>query len=82
MSDQDQTIAQLERDVTDLRIANATLAASVEHLAKSVIALTQTVEVLRDTINQGKGALWLIVAAAGGVGAAITMAIKQVMGQA
>jgi hypothetical protein len=78
MTEQDQTIAQLERDVTDLRIANATLAASVEHLAKSVIALTKTVEVLRDTMNQGKGALWLIVAAAGGVGAAITMALRQV----
>lgn len=79
MTEQD-TIARLERDVSDLRVANASLAAAVEHLATSVAALTQTVNVLRDTMNQGKGALWLIVAAAGGVGAAITMALKQVFG--
>jgi NADPH:quinone reductase-like Zn-dependent oxidoreductase len=77
MSEQD-VIARLERDVVDLRVANASLASSVEHLALSVKALTETVTVLRDTMNQGKGALWLIVAAAGGVGAAITMALKQV----
>jgi NADPH-dependent curcumin reductase CurA len=73
-----EVIARLERDVTDLRVANAQLAAAVNHLATSVTALTQTVAVLRDTMNQGKGALWLIVAAAGGVGAAITLAFKQV----
>lgn len=65
----------VERQVTDLRVTNAALSASVEHLAKTVDALNATVQALRDTINQGRGAVWVMVGAAGAVGAVVTTVI-------
>jgi hypothetical protein len=71
-------VRELERDISSLRVANAELAKSVEHLSASVRALTDTVSTLRDTMNQGKGALWLGVLAAGSVGALITTVLKKI----
>lgn len=71
-------IRELERDLNALRVANAELAKSVEHLSTSVKALTETVTTLRDMMNQGKGALWLGVLAAGSAGALITTVLKKI----
>lgn len=70
---------ELERDISALRVANAELAMSVEHLSASVKALTETVSVLRDMMNQGKGALWLGVLAAGSVGAVVSTIVKKLL---
>jgi hypothetical protein len=63
-------LAALEAHVTDVRIQNARLTESLEHLARSVTDLTEVVQQFRDTLNRGKGAVWLfgiLAAAAGGL---------------
>jgi hypothetical protein len=75
-----ERVHHVERQVTDLRVANAALSSSVEHLAKTVDVLNVTVQSLRDTINQGRGAIWVMVGAAGAVGAVIATMIKRLFG--
>lgn len=66
-----ERVHHVEQQVSDLRVANAALTKSVEHLAKTVDVLNLTVQSLRDTMNQGRGALWVIVGTAGALGAVI-----------
>lgn len=74
-------IRTLEREVSDLRVANAGLAASVEHLSTAVESLTSTVTVLNNAMNQGKGAARLVLALAamggGGLGAILALALRK-----
>lgn len=56
-------ILDLEHEVTDLRVFNASLSKSVEHLSTNVEKLGVVVQELRDTMNQGRGALWPIAGA-------------------
>ena len=72
----------LEDRVTDLRIANGELAAIVSHLANTVSALDQTVQTLRDITNRGRGALWLAMIAAGGLGALAVAFVRKALGVA
>jgi hypothetical protein len=65
----EERIRELEAQVTDLRLANAELATTVKHLTGAVRELTATVQAMRDTVNQGRGALWLAMTAAGAIGA-------------
>lgn len=80
MAAQEDRVRELEAQVTDLRIDNAGLATSVEHLAGAVKTLTETVQDLRDTMNKGRGALWMAMLLAGGIGAALTTVLKRVFG--
>jgi len=70
----------VEDRVRQLEIANAQLATSVNHLAKSVEDLTTTVQVLRDTMNQGRGVMWLLMGASGAIGALIITFAKKILG--
>lgn len=70
----------MEDRVRSLEIANAQLATSVEHLSKTVDALATTVQTLRDTMNQGRGALWMAMGAAGSVGAIVATFAKKLLG--
>jgi methyl-accepting chemotaxis protein len=70
----------MEDRVRSLEIANATLAANVEHLSETVKTLASTVNDLNNTMNQGRGALWLMMAVAGGLGAVVVTVAKKVMG--
>lgn len=63
--------------LTALEIENARLATSLEHLTDSVKELTRTVQDLRDTMNRGKGALWIVVGASTLVGGAISAALTK-----
>ena len=74
-------IESLEERVTELRVANAALATSVEHLAESVKTLTDTVGDLRDTMNKGRGALWVIVGGSSVLGAVIATVISNYFGK-
>jgi len=77
MDETSERVHKLESEVTNLRISNASLSMAVEHLAVAVKSLTATVEVLRDTLNQGRGAIWLAVLGGGGICAmALTLARK------
>lgn len=80
MAAQEDRVRELEAQVTNLRVDNAGLATSVEHLAGAVKTLTETVQELRDTMNKGRGALWMAMLLAGGIGAALTTVIKRVFG--
>lgn len=80
MAAQEDRVRELEAQVTDLRIDNAGLATSLENLAGAVKTLTETVQELRDTMNKGRGALWMAMLLAGGIGAALTTVIKRVFG--
>lgn len=73
-------IVSLEGEVTDLKVANAKLAVSVEHLAKAVDALSLVVQTQRDTINQGRGVLVTLMFAAGAVGAIVSTIVKRILG--
>ena len=70
----------MEDRVRSLEIANATLAANVEHLSKTVESLASVVNELNNTMNQGRGALWLAMAAAGSIGAVIATFAKKLFG--
>lgn len=75
-----ERLSTVEEQVTKLRVSNAELAKSVEHLSTAVTALTATVQVLRDTINTGRGALWVIAGAAGALGAVAALMFKKMFG--
>ena len=70
----------MEDRVRSLEIANATLAANVEHLSETVRTLASTVNDLNNTMNKGRGALWLMMAVAGSIGAIIVTLAKKVLG--
>lgn len=76
----DERLAALEEQVGNLRVSNAELAASVEHLTKAVDALTLTVQALRDIMNRGRGALWVVAGAAASLGALLTDFLKRALG--
>lgn len=76
----EERITSLEGEVTDLKVANAKLAVSVEHLAKAVDALSLVVQTQRDTINQGRGVLVTLMFAAGAVGAVVSTIVKKLFG--
>ncbi len=70
----------MEDRVRSLEIANATLAANFEHLSETVRTLAATVNDLNNTMNKGRGALWLMMAVAGGLGAVVVTVVKKVLG--
>lgn len=72
MSDLDQ----IRKDITDLRESRGTLTANVANLTAQTAALAASVEKLTATLNQGRGALWAITAAAGTVGALVMAVIE------
>jgi uncharacterized protein YlxW (UPF0749 family) len=76
----DERISSLEREVTDLRVANAKLASSIEHLVKAVDALALVVQQQRDTMNQGRGILITLMFVSGSIGALVATIIKRLFG--
>lgn len=79
MGEADERVRKLEDEVTNLRVSNAQLSVAVEHLAAAVASLTTTVQVLRDTLNQGRGALWLAMILGGSVGAFLMLVLRKIL---
>jgi hypothetical protein len=50
----------------------ATTSAAIDHLTEAVNSLTTTVQEFRDTLNKGKGAVWLFGILAASVGGIIS----------
>lgn len=73
----DDRLTALEARVSDLRVDNARLSEAVDHLATAVGSLTQGVQEFRDTLNKGKGALWLFGVLAAAVGGLASWATTQ-----
>jgi hypothetical protein len=78
----DERISRLEDGLTQALVQNARLAAAVEHLSESVLGLQRTVGDLRDTMNKGRGALWVVVAASSVMGAVMATLISNAFGKA
>lgn len=78
----EERISALERDVTAIRIAyagdRAATNAAVEHLTKAVEELTQSVQQFRDTLNKGKGAVWLFGLIATCLGGLVSWAMTRI----
>ena len=72
----EERIQQLERTVTDLRLEyasdKASTASAIDHLTAAVTTLTSTVQEFRDTLNKGKGVVWLFGVLAAVIGGAIS----------
>jgi len=75
----EEDLRMMQNDLVGLKIANASLTSSVNHLADTVRALTETVQILRDTMNQGRGMMWLLMTAAGAMGAIAAVIIKRII---
>lgn len=56
------------------------LQADVKTLTTEIHLLRQEMAQVNAAINQGKGGLWVIVTAAGALGAGLTLAIKKLFG--
>lgn len=67
--------------LSQLEIEHARLSTSVEHLSESVRELTKTVQDLRDTMNKGRGALGVIIAASSVGGAALATWLSSLFGK-
>jgi hypothetical protein len=68
----DDRLSALEARVYQLHADNARLTESVEHLATAVTGLTSVVQEFRDTLNKGKGAVWLFGLVATGIGGLVS----------
>lgn len=77
----DSRILELEREVGNLRVSNAALATSLDHLAGAVETLTRTVQDLRDTMNKGRGALWFAMLVSGAAGSVAALLFKSFLGK-
>lgn len=55
-----------------LEVDSALYHSTATSLQDAVEALNATVHELRDTINRGRGAVWLLILVSGAIGAAIT----------
>lgn len=73
---EEERIRDLEEKVTQLRIAQGEFATSAGHITAAVEKLEKVVNDLNDTMNKGRGALWLAMTAAGGLGA-VTVTIAR-----
>jgi hypothetical protein len=56
------------------------LEADVRNLMKEIHLLRQDMKVMKETIDQTKGGIWVVMAFAGTVGGAITMGLKRLFG--
>lgn len=72
----DERVFRLETDVANLREENAALAVSVRHLTMSVDGLSTKLGELTSTMDKGRGALWVIVAASTFLGGFISTAFN------
>jgi hypothetical protein len=70
----EERLSALENRMYQLHADNARLTESVEHLATAVTSLTDVVQEFRDTLNKGKGAIWLFGVLAAAVGGLISWA--------
>lgn len=74
----DDRLSVLESQMTDLRIAvasdRAATSAAIDHLTEAVRDLTKGVQEFRDTMNKGRGAVWLFGVMAAAIGGIISWA--------
>lgn len=72
----DARLTRLEEIVATLREDNASLSTSVSHLSATLEKLTLKLDELNNTMNRGRGALWVIVGASSVAGAILASMIS------
>lgn len=72
-------IAKLESGVTDLRVNAASVLTSVENLKEAVIELRQVVQELRDTMNKGRGVIWVFGSLSMVIGGAVEALARKLL---
>lgn len=75
----DVRLDKIEAEVVALKVANASLVTAVEHLSDTLAKLDRTVDDLRDAMNRGRGALWVIVGASTFLGGAISAGVQKLL---
>lgn len=71
---------RLESDVSELRAQHAAMDAAVNHLVKAVDELRDVVQEFRDSLNQGRGAVWLFGVAAAAAGSLLSLILRKFLG--
>jgi hypothetical protein len=56
------------------------LEADVRNLMHEIHLLRQDMKVMKETIDQTKGGIWVVVAIAGTLGSAVTLGLKRLFG--
>jgi hypothetical protein len=56
------------------------LEADVRNLMNEIHLLRQDMKVMKETIDQTKGGIWVVMAIAGTVGSAVTLGLKRLFG--
>lgn len=56
------------------------LEADVRNLMNEIHLLRQDMKVMKETIDQTKGGIWVVMAFAGALGSALTLGIKRLFG--
>jgi hypothetical protein len=56
------------------------LEADVRNLMNEIHLLRQDMKVMKETIDQTKGGIWVVVAIAGTLGSAVTLGLKRLFG--
>lgn len=73
-------IHRLEVEVVNLRVQHAEFNGALSSLTKAVDELREVVQDLRDTMNKGRGAVWLFMAGAAALGSLVSLIVKKMMG--
>lgn len=73
-------ILRLEGEVSDLKVELAKATTALSTTNKQLESLVGITGELRDALNKGRGAMWLIVGAAGAFGAVVTTMLKKFLG--
>jgi len=56
------------------------LEADVRNLMHEIHLLRQDMKVMKETIDQTKGGIWVVMAVAGTIGSAVTLGLKRLFG--
>ena len=80
MGTDDSRISEIEERQQESELQLARLGVHMEHMSTAVTNLTKSVDGLKTTMDQGRGALWVVLAASSVLGAILTTAISKLFG--
>lgn len=76
----EERVHRLEIEVVNLRIQHAEFNGALSSLEEAVDELREVVQDLRDTMNRGRGVIWLFGIGAAGLGSVLSAILKKWLG--
>lgn len=73
-------LQEVERDTVTLKVSNATLMQSVAQLNETTARIDEKLEQLNNAMQRGRGAIWGMALAAGGVSASVATFFQRIFG--